>query len=219
VRRVLAGDPAAAGAGKGRRPARRTSVRTSLLRTLDAGEVERGYTREELESIAGLPSFLVSALEEAGLLAGGGAQARYGESDRAALESARALLEAGLPFSELLGLAREHVAHVERIAERAVKLCEAHVRAARARAGDRGSNSAEQIAQTFGRLLPAVTRLVSVHFERTLVARARARLAGLRAGDVRSHRAALRPHEPADHLRARPGLAAALAGAAGACAG
>jgi DNA-binding transcriptional MerR regulator len=174
VRRVLADDRA----GKGRRT-RRGSMRVSLLRALEPGEAERSYTREELDRVAGLPPFLVAALEEAGLLcAAGGEGARYGESDRAALESARALLEAGLPFSELLGLAREHVAHVERIAEKAVDLCEAHVREARSHDPARGS--AEQIAETFGRLLPAVTRLVAVHFERALIARARARLLAAR---------------------------------------
>jgi DNA-binding transcriptional MerR regulator len=174
--RIGANPGAAPGAGS-----ERTGVRTSLLRVLEQSEGERSYTRAELESIAQFPGFLIAALEEVGLLSAAGRTGAYSEADRAALESARALLEAGLPFAELLALAREHVAHVERIAQRAVALFEAKVVETRAgetqrRQASARSAEAEPIADTFRRLLPAVTRLVAVHFERALVAQARSRL-------------------------------------------
>jgi DNA-binding transcriptional MerR regulator len=171
VGRLLASEKREARAASGPRR-KRGAVRSSLLRALAQSEAAPVYTRAELESSAAVPGFLISALEEVGLLAAAEAGGGYGQTDRDTLESARVLLDAGLPVTDLLGLARDHVAHVERIAERAVALFEAHLRAQRAAQGEPPA----QVAENFRRLLPAVSRLVAVHFERTLVAKARARL-------------------------------------------
>jgi hypothetical protein len=86
------------------------------------------------------------------------------------------LLEAGLPLSELLALAREHDEAMRTIARRAVEMFLDFVRdPIRAQAsGDEAA--AAKLVDAFRKMLPATTSLVRHHFERVLLAEALARI-------------------------------------------
>ena len=83
------------------------------------------------------------------------------------------ILDAGFPLNELLALAVQHARSVQEVAERAIDLFDDHVRKAAAERGDTG-----EVTEAFRDLLPQLSRLVALHFQRTLVSRALQRLAG-----------------------------------------
>ncbi len=146
----------------------------SLLTALvDEGVGERTLSRAELAAEAGVPEVLVSAALSAGLVEAieiDGEQ-RFGEADLEMARSGLAILEAGFPLNELLDLAVAHARNVQGVADDAIELFDRHVR-------HRADDAAEDVAisETFRQLLPLVTRLVAVHFQRTLVTRALDRL-------------------------------------------
>lgn len=155
-----------------------------LLEALVEKEVgEQTYSRAELAHEAGVPEALV----QAGLAAGLGqpievdGESRFTESDLQMARSALTILGAGFPLDALLELAVRHSQHVAEVADAAIDLFDDHVRKAASMdavqdSGD-GLSSQESVAQAFRVLLPQVTRLVALHFERTLVGRAIERLA------------------------------------------
>jgi len=134
---------------------------------------ERTLSRVELASEAGVPDAIVQAVLEAGLIV----PLQVDGSDRfteADVEMARAgftLVEAGFPLAKLLEHAVDHARHVQDLVDASIDLFDDHVRKAGPAAGD-----TEAITRAFQSLLPLATRLVSVHFQRTLVARALHRL-------------------------------------------
>ena len=148
-----------------------------LLEALVEEEVgARSFTRAELAAEAGVPEALIQAAEAAGLVEPirVDGEARFNEADAEMARASLALLGAGFPLSELLELATTHAANVRDVTETAIDLFDDYVRkteAAEERDGD-------QIADAFHRLLPQVTRLVALHFQRTLVNRALDRLRG-----------------------------------------
>jgi DNA-binding transcriptional MerR regulator len=161
----------------------RSGLREALQRVLDEAGGTRTYDAEELARVAGLQPAWIEEIAGAGLLTAAEARdgrARYAEADARALRAARELLDAGIPFQELLPLAREHARHVERLVEHAVELFEQQVR--RVGDGDTSPQAGDPIAAVFRRLLPAATALVAQHFQQTLLRHARARLAG--SGDA-----------------------------------
>ena len=83
------------------------------------------------------------------------------------------LLEAGFPMQELLQRAIEHAGHVQELCDAAIDLFDDHVR----KAGGEPVDD-EAVTALFQQLLPQVTRLVALHFQRTLVNRALNRLRG-----------------------------------------
>lgn len=143
-----------------------------LLEALADRSVGEGtLTRSELAAETGVPEPLIGAAVQAGLLQPVEirGQDRFPRSD---LEMARAALELlgmGLPLDRLLELAAEHTAHVDRLAEQAIDLFDDAVRKPR---GD----DDEGVRRVFERLLPRATEIVALHFQRTVVARALARL-------------------------------------------
>lgn len=188
------------GALLGREKRRQRSERDGpLLEALARERVggERTLSRTELAAEAGVPEALVQAAERSGLVeplrAGG--EERFSESDLAMARAAFALLEAGLPLGELLELATEHARNVGSVCERAVRLFDEHVREPRRADAAAASGSApegdesEPVSHAFRTLLPQVTRLVALHFQRTLVSRALERLE--RRGDAEELREAL----------------------------
>ena len=84
------------------------------------------------------------------------------------------ILGLGLPLDRLLELAAQHAANVDALAEQAIDLFDDHVRKPRG-SGDRDE---EEVRRAFERLLPRATQIVALHFQRTVVARALARLRG-----------------------------------------
>ena len=162
-------------------------VKASLLGALAEAEGEPVLTRADLARRAGVPEFLLESGEQAGLLQPLeiDGEARYTESDLRSVEAATLLLRSGFPLQELLPLARDHASYTQEIADRAIELFDRYVR----KAGADERPSRDDIARTFRELLPAVTALVALHFERTLTHHARARLA--RAGEEDALEAAL----------------------------
>ena len=132
---------------------------------------QRTYSRAELAAEVGIPEALVQAVEAAGL---GEAleidgEPRFVEADLEMARAALGILGAGFPLDALLSLSTRHADHVRDVADAAIDLFDDHIR--RAEAEDAA------ITQAFHRLLPQITRLVALHFQRTLVNRALDRLA------------------------------------------
>jgi len=150
----------------------------SLLRALveEGGGGERRLTRAELAAEAGVPEALVRAVEASGIAEplGVGDEATFGEADLQMARAAMRILEAGFPLSGVLELALGHARNVQATCEGAIDLFDTHVR--KAGAGD--AHDADAITDAFRTLLPQVTRLVALHFQRTLINRALERLAG-----------------------------------------
>jgi len=133
----------------------------------------RTLTRSEVARITEVPEPLLVAIESAGLLqpAAADGEARYGEADVQMVRAGLEILRQGFPLDELLGLAMRHARGVEEVADTAIELFDRFVR----QAGEEG-REAQEVAQAFRTLLPAVTTLVALHFQRTLLNRALGRL-------------------------------------------
>lgn len=100
----------------------------ALAADAGSGEADEPLTREQLAERAGVPETLLEALEREGLLVPGTGEPAYDTGDLAAVQAGSALLQAGLPLSELLALAREHDQAMRAVAERAVDLFARFVR-------------------------------------------------------------------------------------------
>jgi len=139
------------------------------------------FTRAELAAKAGVPEALLVGAETAGLIQpirtegtdGAPKDDRFTESDLQMARAGMDLLKRGLPIAELLELAQDHARNVESVADRAIDLFDDNVRKAQAQTRVEGDSAAD----AFQSLLPQVTRLVALHFQRTLVSRALDRLA------------------------------------------
>jgi DNA-binding transcriptional MerR regulator len=165
IRRLLAGEDA------GREP--------RLLAALARERVgERTLTRQELAAEAGVPEVMLRAAEAAGLvepLVVDGEE-RFGESELEMARAGLALLESGFPLQPLLEQAVDHAQHVQKLCDAAIELFDTHVRHREGGQGEPASDVA--VTEVFQKLLPQVTRLVALHFQRTLVNRALNRLRG-----------------------------------------
>jgi len=147
-----------------------------LLRALVRESVgARTLSRDELARETGVPLSLVLAAEEAGLIEAlrVDGEERFAESDVELARSALAMLKAGIPLQPLLETAQQHVRQIEAICNRAIDLFDDHVRKQGPVSGDD-----EAISGVFRDLLPQVTRVVALHFQRTLVNQALQRLEG-----------------------------------------
>jgi DNA-binding transcriptional MerR regulator len=136
---------------------------------------ERTFSRTELAAEAGIPEALIGAAETSGLvhplrIRG---EERFSAADRDMARSALRILDAGFPLNELLALAVQHARSVQEISDRAIDLFDDHVRKKTVQRGD-----TDQVTEAFRDLLPELTRLVALHFQRTVVSRALQRLAG-----------------------------------------
>ncbi len=136
---------------------------------------ERMLSGEELAAETGLPPAMVRAAVESGLLRPLQVDGRecYSEADAEMARAGLSLLESGLPLQSLLEVATVHARHVSEVCESGIDLFDDYVRKAGSNAGDDHA-----VTRSFEMLLPLVTRLVAVHFQRTLVTRALERLEG-----------------------------------------
>jgi DNA-binding transcriptional MerR regulator len=145
-------------------------VDVELLAALARESVgERTLSLAELAAESGVPEAILKAGRSAGLLeplivAG---EERYSAADLEMARAGLAILEAGLPLDELLNLAVAHARKVAETGEAAIDLFDDYVRKAAPLGHD-----AQDIPEAFRVLLPQVTRLVALHFQRTLVNRA-----------------------------------------------
>ncbi len=166
IRRLVEGETAD--------PASESGDERGLLAALAAESVGEGtLSRVELAIETGVPEALLASAIQAGLIQpleirG---QERFSRSDLEMVVAALGLLGTGMPLDGLLQLAARHTEDVDRLAEQAIDLFDDHVRKPL-------GEDEEGVARAFERLLPQATRIVALHFQRTLVARALARLRG-----------------------------------------
>lgn len=135
----------------------------------------RRLSRAEFAAETGLPEALIASALQAGLvepLLVNGAEC-FTEDDVAMAKIGLELLQGGFPLQALLDLAVEHAQHTAGLADRAIALFGEHVR----RRKDGAQEESGRVAEAFRLLLPQVTKLVALHFQRTLVTRALAKLA------------------------------------------
>jgi len=172
---------------------RRTGA--ALARALRAEQGSRTLTRSQLAAEAGVPEALIRAVEEAGILeplrlgTHPGTGVGYTDSDVELARAALALLGEDLPLPDVLALAIHHADSLRETVDRAIELFDRRVRRDR----DGAERDPAAVIEAFHRMLPAITTLVAHHFQRTLVARALARLDRLGDRDgLRHARAATR---------------------------
>ena len=127
--------------------------------------------RGELAERADVPAFVVDLVIDAGLLApldNGAGGELFGADDVDVLAAARTLVGEGVAIEELAALAMRHVTNVENLIDDAIDLLKRHVK--------RDSPDRDALVASVNRLVPVATKLVVGHFERTLRARAMARV-------------------------------------------
>ncbi len=145
----------------------------SLLAALVTESVgERTLSRSELAAESQVPDAVLVAARTAGLiepiLVGG--EERFTRDDAEMARAGLEILGHGLPLQDLLALAVDHAAGIDAIADRAIELFDESVFS---RAGD---GEVDAMTAAFRSLLPQVTRLVALHFQRTVINRALERL-------------------------------------------
>ncbi len=152
----------------------------ALLAAVAEESGERTFTRAELAALSGVPEALLASLEAARLFepVSVDGEPHYGEADLQLARSGLTILQHGFPLDELLRVAIDHAKHVRQSVDSAVALFDRHVRKGK------GATAATEVAEAFRELLPAVTTLVAIHFQRTLLNRAldQLRQRGDRAG-------------------------------------
>ncbi len=164
-------------------PTRRSDA--ALSKALGEEQCEPVLTRSELAAQAGVPEALIKAVENAGIVEPErvGTTVRYAAVDVELARNALALLNEGLPLTDLLALAIHQADSVREVVDRAIEMFDQHIRRGR----DGTERDPTEVVETFKRLLPAVTALVAHHFHRTLVTRALARLERLGDEDGLKH--------------------------------
>jgi DNA-binding transcriptional MerR regulator len=151
--------------------------RSKTQALLEAVAEERGaqtLTRAELASGSGVPEPFLASLEAAGLLvpvASDDGEPRYSDTDLRLAQAGLEVLRHGFPLPDLIQLAMRHAAHVNDVTDAAIALFDRFVRKV-----DGDGADPEQVAGVFRSLLPAVTTMVALHFQRTLLQRALDRL-------------------------------------------
>lgn len=134
-------------------------------------------TPQELAERTGVSTSLLQAIEREGFLVPTAIDgtARYSPSDVRAVTLGLRLLDAGVPLSELLALAREQERAMRKIAERAVELFDEYVRRP-LRTSSSDPDAARRLVDAFNDMMPAATALVAHHFGRLLLRAAQERL-------------------------------------------
>lgn len=151
---------------------------------VDALAADRGPAAGELMGVdelaerTGVSAALLAALEREGLLTGTQVEgeARYTDADVTMVTQGLALLEAGLPLSELLALARSHDRAMREIAEGAVDLFVRYVRDPIRAESQSGEAAGDRLVDAFRKMLPATSNLVAGHFQRVLLETAQQRI-------------------------------------------
>ncbi len=140
---------------------------------------EVGASVTLLESVARTGLLLPHHVDDAGV-------ARYSEADADAVRAGLELLDAGLPFAELVALAGPTDAAVKEVASRAV---DAFLRFVRdpvlGTIGD-DEEAGRRLVAAYERMLPATERLVAHHLRRRLILTALERLSEAQDSGSRS---------------------------------
>ena len=138
--------------------------------------------RAGLAERADVPAFVVDLVIDAGLLSpldNGSDGELFGPDDVEMLAAARTLVGEGVAIEELAALAIRHVTNVENLIDDAIDLLKRHI--------NRDNPDQAALIASVNRLAPVATKLVVGHFEKTLWARAMARVGdapGIAAGAI-----------------------------------
>lgn len=135
-----------------------------LLEALVDQRPQANLSLAELEARTGVAEPLLRLGINTGLLRPTmvGGEERFDEGQEAMVNTAGRLLESGVDLEPLVALATAHAANIESLVADAVALYRVAVDS------DDGSDR-QRIARDIEALVPAVTRLVSDHFSRTLI--------------------------------------------------
>lgn len=134
-------------------------------------------TIDELSDKTSLPKPLLQSLVNEGLIPPirvNGSEV-FPASDAEMARAGLALLESGIPLSELLLLAKQHHQSMIKSAMTSIELFDRYVRDP-IQQGDLHARVGTHLVENFNRLLPAAVALVAGHFERTLLALAQKHL-------------------------------------------
>jgi DNA-binding transcriptional MerR regulator len=137
------------------------------LLTALAGESDQTLSLEQLATAAEVDPQVVHMAVAAGLLGPVGADADRFDADSVRLvRTARDLIQSQIPLNDLVNLATRHAANVEAVADEAIELFSRHI----------GSDTDDDLVDTYRRLMAQTTKLVADHFQRTLLERGRTRV-------------------------------------------
>ena len=153
------------------------ALAAALAGPLPGEQVER-LTLEQLAEATGVSTTLLEVLAREGLLVprADDPQGPYTAADVEAVRAGLALMEAGVPLSELLALARDHDQAVRALAERAVDLFARYVMDPIRGEAESETEAAQRMVGALQSMLPAASAVVSHHVGRRMMAAARARI-------------------------------------------
>ncbi len=142
-----------------------------------AGHPAEYLTIDELSQRTSIPKPLLQSLVSEGLIPPLKINdlEMFPSSDVEMARAGLALLESGIPLSELLELAKRHHHATRKNALLAIELFDEYVRNPITQQDD-AVESSKKLIQAFNQLLPAAVALVAGHFERTLLALAQRHL-------------------------------------------
>lgn len=142
------------------------------------GDAEERLTLEQLAERTGVSPTLLEVVAREGLLVPrpGDSEAPYTTADVEAVRAGFALLEAGVPLSELLALARDHDEAMRALADRAVDLFARYVVDPIRGTTESEADAAQRMVEALQSMLPAASAVVSHHIGRRLIAAARTRI-------------------------------------------
>ena len=142
------------------------------------GEHVERLTLDELAERTGVSPTLLEVLAREGLLVPRAEDPHgpYTSADVDAVRAGLALMEAGVPLSELLALARDHDQAMRDLAERAVDLFARYVMDPIRGETESEADAAARMVAALQAMLPAASAVVSHHVGRRMMAAARARI-------------------------------------------
>lgn len=125
---------------------------------------------EEFSNKIGIPVPLVKAMIQEGILhpLTVGEKEIFNSDDIRMAEAALELLGYGLPFSDLLSIAKGHALRMQSTIDDAIELFEHHLRVPE----DASKNEIEQEFKTFSTIQKTLGELIALHFSRLLTIRA-----------------------------------------------
>ena len=142
----------------------------------EIAEVDR-LDLQDLAERTGMSLVVLEAAEREGLLVPRGDGERpYTMADVEAVRAGLALVEAGVPLSELLALARRQDEAMRDVAEHAVDLFARYVRDPIRGSAASDEEASRRMVEALHAMLPAAGAVVAHHFRRRLLAAARVRI-------------------------------------------
>jgi DNA-binding transcriptional MerR regulator len=147
----------------------------SLVAAVTRPTSPQTLTLAELADRSGVAAPLLKSLEKAGLLVPieTESEALYPAEDLEAIAAGMQLIAAGVPLTELMDLAKDYSAAVDRTAREAVDLFDHHVRERIQAEGGDPDAAERNLLELFNQLLDASGTLVRHHFQRTVLRAAR----------------------------------------------